>query len=404
MLTEWLLVGAGLILTVGTGFFVAAEFALVNLDRHDLEVRRDRGELRLTTIIKALRITSTHLSGAQLGITLTTLLTGFTLEPVISRLLEGPLVGVGLPAGLVPITGTVVGIGIATVFSMVVGELVPKNLALALPLATAKVVVPFQAVFTAVFKPLIRLFNSTANAIIRRFGVEPKEELSGARSADELSSLLRRSASEGVLDDDHATLLDRTLRFSQLSAKDVLTPRVRMAKVRAGDSADVVLQLAQSSGYSRFPVIGEDADDILGVVHVRQAFALEPERRSRVRAADLMVQPVRVPETKDVDTLLGVLRRGGCQMAIVTDEYGGTEGVVTLEDLVEELVGELADEHDRTRPRVERQDNQVTFDAELRPDELLDQIGCMFPTRPRTTLSAATSPTGWTVSPRSGTR
>jgi CBS domain containing-hemolysin-like protein len=194
---EWLMVAVGLVLTVGTGFFVASEFALVNLDRNDLEGRERAGEARLGPTIRALRITSTHLSGAQLGITLTTLLTGFTFEPAVSRLLEGPLAAVGVAAGAVPVVGAVVGIGLATFLSMVIGELVPKNFALALPVATAKVVVPFQTVFTAVFKPLVLLCNNTANAIIRALGVEPKEELSGARTAEELSFLVRRSATEG---------------------------------------------------------------------------------------------------------------------------------------------------------------------------------------------------------------
>jgi CBS domain containing-hemolysin-like protein len=225
---EWAMLAVGLVLTVGTGFFVASEFSLVNLDRNDLEARQARGEKRLAPTIKALRITSTHLSGAQLGITLTTLLTGYTFEPAISSLLASPLGEIGVPAAVVPGIGAVVGIVIATLFSMVVGELVPKNFALALPLATAKFVVPFMAAFTTVFKPVILLFNNTANAAIRRMGIEPKEELSGSRSAEELSSLVRRSALEGMLDDDHATLLGRTLRFSEHAAVDVMTPRVRL--------------------------------------------------------------------------------------------------------------------------------------------------------------------------------
>src|SRR5688500_100513 len=338
---EWIMLGIGLVLTVGTGFFVASEFALVNLDRNDLEARQSRGEKRLAPTIKALKITSTHLSGAQLGITLTTLLTGYTFEPAISRLLSGPLLAAGLPEAIVPGIGAVAGIFIATVFSMVIGELVPKNFALALPLATAKLVVPFQAVFTAVFKPVILLFNNTANALIRSVGIEPKEELSGARSAEELSSLVRRSALEGVLDLDHAALLHRTLRFSEHSAGDVMTPRVRMTAVNAEDTAEEIVSLATATGYSRFPVIGRDRDDVLGVLHVKQAVAVALEDRSRVTAADLMIKPLQVPESMGVDTLLGVLRKQGLQVAIVSDEHGGTAGLVTLEDLVEEIVGEL---------------------------------------------------------------
>ncbi|MFP5312131.1 MAG: hemolysin family protein, partial [Actinomycetes bacterium] len=245
--------------------------------------------------------------------------------------------------------------------------------------ATAKVVVPFQALFTAVFKPVILLFNNTANRIIRGFGIEPKEELSGARSAEELSSLVRRSAVEGVLDLDHATLLHRTLRFSGYSAADVMTPRVRMAAVAASDTAADVVALATATGYSRFPVIGRDRDDVLGLLHVKQAFAVALDRRAGVSAAELMIEPLRVPESMGVDTLLGLLRRQGLQVAIVSDEHGGTAGIVTLEDLVEEIVGELEDEHDRAHAGVVRLGRSVTFDAALRPDELLDRTGIEVP-------------------------
>ena len=376
---EWIMIGVGLVLTVGTGMFVASEFALVNLDRNDLEARQARGEKRLTPTIKALRITSTHLSGAQLGITLTTLLTGYTFEPAISKLLSGPLTSAGLPEAVVPGVGAIVGIFLATIFSMVIGELVPKNFALALPLATAKVVVPFQTLFTTVFKPVIVLFNNTANSIIRSFGIEPKEELSGARSAEELSSLVRRSALEGVLDLDHAALLHRTLRFSDHSAADVMTPRVRMATIGSDDTAERIVSLATATGYSRFPVTGRDRDDVIGVLHVKQAFAVALDDRSGVSASDLMIEPLRVPESMGVDTLLGLLRRQGLQVAIVSDEHGGTAGIVTLEDLVEEIVGELEDEHDRARTGVVRTGLSLTFDAALRPDELLDRTGITVP-------------------------
>jgi CBS domain containing-hemolysin-like protein len=379
MLFEWAMVAVGLVLTVGTGFFVASEFSLVNLDRHDLETRAERGETRLGRIIAALKITSTHLSSAQLGITLTTLLTGYTMEPAISSLLTGPLTGLGMSDAAVPVIGTIIGVAIATILSMVLGELVPKNFALALPLRTAKVVIPFQSLFTTVFKPLVLLFNNTANAIIRSFGVEPKEELSGARSAEELSSLVRRSAMEGLLDADHATLLSRTLRFSEHAAEDVMTPRVRMKKIKGTETAEDVVALSQRTGFSRFPVIGEDSDDILGVVHVKQAFAVDPAHREDVTAAELMVDPLWVPRSMGVDTLLGLLRRGGFQIAIVTDEYGGTDGLVTLEDLVEELVGDLRDEHDRTRAGIAREGRSIIFDAALRPDELLERTGIKVP-------------------------
>ena len=373
------MVGIGLVLTVGTGMFVASEFALVNLDRNDLEKRQERGEKRLGPTIRALKITSTHLSGAQMGITLTTLLTGYTFEPAVSSMLAGPLTGIGVPEAVVPVAGTIIGILLATLFSMVIGELVPKNFALALPLATAKVVIPFMTLFTTVFKPIILSFNNTANAIIRSFGIEPKEELSGARSAEELGSLVRRSALEGFLDQDHATLLGRTLRFSEHSAADVMTPRVQVSWVHAEDTAAQIVELAHATGYSRFPVTGETTDDILGVVHVKQAFAVALAERATVTARDLMVEPTRVPESMEVETLLVLLRRSGFQIAIVTDEYGGTAGIATLEDLVEEIVGELEDELDRHKSGLIRAGKTVTFDAGWRPDELLERAGIVVP-------------------------
>ncbi len=379
MLYEWIMLAVGLLLTVGTGLFVASEFALVNLDRGDLEARRERGESRLSMTIAALRITSTHLSAAQLGITLTTLLTGYTMEPAISSLLRGPLLATGLPEGAVTPIATVVAIAVATLLSMILGELVPKNFALALPLATAKLVIPFQTVFTTVFRPFVALLNGTANGFLRLLGIEPKEELSGARTADELSSLVRRSASAGVLEADTATLLSRTLAFSSRNASDVMTPRPRIESVQRAEPAEAVIALARRTGYSRFPVVDDDVDDVVGFVHVKQAVGVPRERRSKVPVSALQTDALRVPETMSLETLLGELRGQGYQMAVVVDEYGGTSGIATLEDLVEEIVGEVADEHDRTRAGVVRGRDSITFPGILRPDELLERAGVTVP-------------------------
>lgn len=378
-MSEWILLGIGFLLTIGTGLFVASEFALVNLDRADLEARRARGETKLALTISALKITSTHLSSAQLGITLTTLLTGYTMEPAISSLLTGPLTALGVPEAFVRPIGTITAIVVATLLSMVIGELVPKNFALALPLATAKFVMPFQTAFTWVFRPAITLLNGSANGLLRAVGIEPKEELSGARSAEELSSLVRRSASAGMLEQDTATLLGRTLRFADHDASDVMTPRPRVAAVQRQEPAEAVLELARTTGYSRFPVYDENLDDVVGLVHVKQAVAVPREKRSEVPASALQSDALRVPETMKLDTLLEELRGRGYQMAVVVDEYGGTAGVATLEDLVEELVGEVADEHDRTRAGIVRRGDDVSFPGILRPDELLERTGIRVP-------------------------
>ena len=377
---EWIMLGVGLLLIVGTGLFVASEFALVNLDRADLEARRERGESRLNLTISALRITSTHLSSAQLGITLTTLLTGYTMEPAISTLLDPVLRGWwGLPEAVSRPIAAVIGMSIATILSMILGELVPKNFALALPRHTAKLVMPFQVAFTTVFRPAVAVLNGSANALIRSVGIEPKEELSGARTAEELSSLVRRSASAGVLEKDTASLLDRTLRFSRLSAADVMTARPSVHAVGVGDSVDDIVQLARRTGHSRFPVFDESMDDIVGVAHLKQAVSVPRAKRAEVPAGAISTEPLRVPETLQLDGLLAELRARGYQMAIVVDEYGGTAGVVTLEDLVEEIVDEVFDEHDRSRAGIVRGQQSLTFPADLRPDEVRDRAGVVVP-------------------------
>ena len=373
------MLGLGILMIVGTGFFVASEFALVNLDRSDLEVRQSRGERRLGPTISALKRTSTHLSSAQLGITLTTLLTGYTLEPVFSKVLAPPLAALGLPATAISVVATIVAVTIATLLSMIIGELIPKNFALAIPRATAKVVIPFQIAFTAVFRPAVSLLNNSANGILRMMGVEPREELSGARTAEELASLLRRSAKEGSLKRDTATLLARTLAFSTHTAQDVMTPRPRVASVDRTDSAQEVIDLASRTGFSRFPVIDDGIDDVVGLVHVKQAVAVPREKRADVPVSALQSDALRVPETMKLDSLLAELRGRGYQMAVVVDEYGGTAGVATLEDLVEELVGEVSDEHDRTKPDVVRSRDWLTFPGILRPDELLERSGVSVP-------------------------
>ncbi|MGR0220257.1 hemolysin family protein [Agromyces sp. ZXT2-6] len=378
-MSEWILLGIGLLLTIGTGLFVASEFALVNLDRADLESRRAKGESRLGLTIDGLKITSTHLSSAQLGITLTTLLTGYTMEPAISSLLADPLRSVGIPEAFVRPVGAITAVVVATLLSMIIGELVPKNFALALPRQTAKVVMPFQTAFTWLFRPAIVVLNGSANRLLRAIGIEPKEELSGARSAEELSSLVRRSASAGLLEQDTATLLGRTLRFSEHDASDVMTPRPRVAAVQRLEPAEAVIELARQTGFSRFPVYDENLDDVVGLVHVKQAVAVPREKRDQVPASALQSEALRVPETMKLDMLLGELRGRGYQMAVVVDEYGGTAGVATLEDLVEELVGEVSDEHDRTRAGVVRRGEFVSFPGMLRPDELLDRTGIQVP-------------------------
>lgn len=379
MLEAWLLFGVGFALALGTGVFVGSEFSLLNLERSDLEARRARGERGFGLTIRALKRTSTHLSSAQLGITLTTLLTGYTMEPAISFLLTGPLGAVGLPEGAIRPVGAVVAITVATFISMTVGELIPKNFALSVPRQTARVLIPLQLAFSFVFRPAIRFLQATANRILMAMGIEPKEELTSARTADELASLVKRSATEGLLESDTATLLSRTISFSSLQASDVMTPRTSLHAVHRSDTALDIVRLAAQTGLSRFPVMDESVDDIRGVVHVKQAVAVPREKRSEVPASALQTDVVKVPETMALDVLLTELRGRSYQLAIVVDEYGGTSGLATLEDLVEELIGDVADEHDPRPLDIVRARDWLTFPGRWRPDELADNTSVHIP-------------------------
>lgn len=379
-MSEWLLLGLGILLTVGTGLFVASEFSLINLERTELEGRQGRGERGLGASITALKRTSTHLSGAQLGITITTLLTGFLAEPSLAILLEKSFLGEWFTGESVKPVALGLALIIATLFSTLIGELVPKKLALTVPLGVNKSVVRFQLAFTWLFGWLIWLLNKTGNAMVRAIGIEPKEELSSSRTAEELSALVKRSANLGALEQRTADLITKTLALSQLVASDVMTPRTKLASLDSAQTVQDVIALSHSTGFSRFPVFTGSSDDVVGIVHVKTAASVPREKRSQVPVTALMVEPFRVPETLSLEKLIGVLRSRGLQLAIVVDEYGGTAGIVTLEDLIEELVGELGDEHDRAKLDITGgKDKSFTFPGMFRPDELLEKLAIKVP-------------------------
>ncbi|GAB6901518.1 hemolysin family protein [Kineosporia succinea] len=379
-MTEWILLGLGVLLTLGTAIFVAAEFSLVALDRSTVERAIESGDKRAPGVLAAIRTLSTQLSGAQVGITITTLVVGYLVRPSLASLLEGPAEAVGLTGAAVGSVSVAVALIVATGFSMVVGELIPKNLAISVPLPTARVVAGPQRAFSTVMKPLITVLNGSANRLLRAVGVEPQEELSAGRSPEELAALVRHSAAAGTLDQQTATLLTRSLGFAGRSAADVMTPRVRMLVLQRDDTASAVITLARRTGHSRFPVVEGDLDDVVGVVHLKSAVAVPMERRDEVPVAAIMSEALRVPETMRLDPLLVELRALGLQLAVVVDEYGGTAGVVTLEDVVEELVGDVSDEHDRSRPGiVRRRDGAWLVPGLMRPDEVRERTGVDVP-------------------------
>ncbi len=379
-MTEWLLVLLAVALTAGTAVFVAAEFSFVALDRPQVQQAVDAGDHRARSVLASLRELSTQLSAAQVGITLTTLVVGYLAQPSVGRLLMGPLTRLGMSAALVEPVSATLALVIATVFSMVFGELLPQFLGISAPLRTARVVALPVRLFSVLTRPLIVVLNGSANLVLRMFGITPQEELSGARTPQELASLVRRSAEAGTLDEGTALLVTRSLDFGERTASDVMSPRVRSTAIDRTASAGDVLRLARRTGHSRFPVIDEDWDDVEGLVHVKRAMAVPHERRDDVPVTALMIEATRVPETIRLDPLLLMLREAGNQLAVVVDEYGGTSGVVTLEDVIEEIVGEVSDEHDQARTTGRAgPDGTWTVPGLWRPDEVRDRLGAPVP-------------------------
>ena len=372
----------GLVLTAGTFVFVSAEFSLVAVDQAVVEKRTEEGQRGAARVLRATKTLSTQLSGAQVGITLTTILLGYTTQSAIASLLESALGSAGVAWGLATGIAAFAAAVFINVFSMLFGELVPKNLALAHPMDTARAVVPFQMAFTTVFAPVIWVLGGTANWVLRRMGIEPREEISSARSAGELAALVEHSAEEGTFDTSTASLFTNSIRMSRLCAADVMTDRGRVRTLPEGASAADVIALAASTGHSRFPVIGEDSDDVVGLVSLRRAVAVPHERRAEVPvvSSSLLAPAPSVPETAPIGPLMVQLRDEGLQMAVVVDEYGGVSGIVTLEDVVEEIVGEVSDEHDQRRLGIRpRPDGTLLVPGTLRPDELKARTGIVLP-------------------------
>ncbi len=362
------------------GLFVAAEFSLIAVNRSTVDRLVAKGDKGALGIHKALSELNLQLSGAQVGISFTSLAIGFLAEPSIAKLIDAPLKDLGVSSDMSHVIAIVSGISIATVMTMIFGELIPKNLAIINPLGVARLIQQPIRVFSFCIKFPINLLNGSANLILKKFGIKPLKKLASARSADELLSLVRRSAKKGTLSKDTALMLERSLNFGDLTAVEVMTPRVRMQTISADVSIINVLSLAKTTGLSRFPVFGSNLDDIVGVIHIKHALSVPKADRKKVLVSYVMQPPVLVPSNIQLDTLLEMLRKGGLQMAIVIDEFGGTDGIVTIEDLFEELVGDVRDEHDRNKSIVRKlNDGSWTFSGLLRPDEISEEIGIFLP-------------------------
>lgn len=354
------------VLLAVNALFVAAEFALLTSRRYRLEQLAADGRRGAASALAGVRELSLMLAAAQLGITMASLGLGIIGEPAIAHAIEPWLEATGLPAGVSYVIAFAIALSIVVFLHMVVGEMMPKSWSITHPETAALLLArPFRA-FAWVFRPVLRLMNALANAVVRLCGVTPVEELKVAHTPSDLALLVEESAEQGTLDSEEGELLGRTLALHRLDARAVKVPRAAVVAVPAGAAAADIEQVARQSGRSRLPVIGEDLDDVLGVVHVKDLLLLDPFDRGSVTAASLARPAVFAAETEPADDLLLRMRGGADHLVLVVDEYGGITGLVTFEDLVEELIGEFEDETDPTR--------QVVAAGAIPGDRRLDEI------------------------------
>ncbi|WP_349878397.1 hemolysin family protein [Micromonospora sp. HUAS YX12] len=371
------------VLTAATGYFVAQEFGYVAVDRGKLKQLADGGDRAAARALEVTGRLSFMLSGAQLGITVTALLVGYVAEPYLGAGLADLLGLAGLSSSVSLPLSVALALIIATVVQMVLGELAPKNLAIARAEPLARALSRSTLMYLKIAGPLITLFDRAAVRLLRRVGIEPIEELPSGATPQDLEQIIAESREEGHLDAEMSDLLDRGLDFRELTAGEAMVPRVDVHTVRADEPVSRIVELLDT-GHSRFPVSGaEGVDDLIGVVGIADVLGVPPAQRATTRVDAVAVPPLLVPETLPLPTVLDRLRSGHRQLACVVDEYGGFAGVITLEDLAEELVGPIRDEDDPPdRAAARQEDGSWVVPARWRIDEVADSTGIELPEAP----------------------
>lgn len=369
-----------IVLTIMTGYFVAQEFAYVSVERGKLIRLADRGDAPATRALDVTSRLSFTLSGAQFGITVTTLLVGYLGETLLSNGLTESYADAGwLPRAAMISLFSVATLIFSTAIQMVIGELGPKNLAIAKPVPLARALSRSTLIYLMVFGPIIKLFDSASNWLLRRVGIEPVQELGHEATPEDLTRIIAESHSGGTVDDDLSALLARGLSFRNRVADEVMTPRPDVVTVGANDTLDTVLELL-STGHARFPVVGNGVDDIIGIVGQHNILQVPADQRATVTVREVADEPLLLPRTMPLPKVLDALRQEHRQLAIVVDEYGGFDGVISFEDVAEEVVGEIFDEDDvETPPHTGGPDGSWELPARLRIDEAAEITGLELP-------------------------
>lgn len=359
------------------GFFVAAEFAVVKVRQSRLQQLASEGNTKAKYALSVTKKLDAYLSATQLGITLASLGLGWIGEGAVSRLLIEPLLtlmNVSSPT-LVHSISFIISFAIITFLHIVLGELAPKSFAISKSEAASMWVSVPLMVFYNVFKPVIWLLNSAANLFLRMFGIEPASESEGAHTEEEIRILMNQSAKSGIIDKDELALFDNVFEFSDRVAREVMRPRMDVECLLLNHTFEENLHIVYETKHTRYPVGEHDKDEIIGFVHITDLLTADPDVEQDLRS---YIRPIlSVPESIEISRLLKLMQRKHSQLAVVIDEYGGTAGILTMEDILEEIVGEIGDEFDMDeRPMVETHDHTTSsFDGRYLIEDVNDLLG-----------------------------
>lgn len=389
-LPAWLNLLLVLVFVALNGFFVAAEFAYVKVRASRIDAMAEEGNMRARFAQKILRNLNAYLSACQLGITLTSLILGWLGEPTVSRLLEPLLTRMGLPDAAIDTISFIIAFAIITSFHITLGEQFPKTYAIrqseAITLWTALPVI----VFNYIMYPFIWSLNGVSNWMLRKSGIGAEEGHESAHTEDEIRVLMQESHKSGLLDKTEMTLMDNIFEFSETTAREIMIPRTEMVCLYANLPIEDNIEIAINEMRTRFPVCDPDKDNIIGYIHIKDLF----NPRDRIRDIRSILRPLAtVPESMSISALLTSMQRKKHQMALLIDEYGGTAGLVTVEDILEEIVGEIQDEFDEERPSIEVRDEETfSVDGLLLIADFNDYFGTEISTEEYDTIG------GWVYS------
>lgn len=376
------------VLLVANGFFVAMEFALIAARRSQIEARANEGNRRAVVALRSIRELSVMLAGAQLGITMASLGLGAVSEPAIAHLIEAGLHGFELPAGVLHSISFVISLTIVVFLHMVIGEMAPKNIAIAKPEASALAMAYPIRIYANIFRPFIQLLNSMANGTLRLMGVEPKDELLSLHSAEEIGVMVQEAARGGVIQEFETRLLTGAASFGDKDAADAMVARTEMHALPLEVTPAEIEQKVLETGHTRFPIYIENQDRIVGFFHSKDLLKIPESQRDKRIPRRLIRTMLVVPESRKLHPLLFDMKRERKHFALVIDEHGGTAGIVSLEDLLEELVGEILDEYDEDEAGIERLSNgRFIVPGSLRLDEAAERLGVELPEGPYETLA-----------------